>query len=146
MEKRMLRGRVDEATGRAWDRWLLDQGVTLAAALEAIGREIAAGRPPSARVARLARQIDADYPPGTDHVVIGVLKGGVYFCTDLTKRLKTPLRVDFFQTSSYGSGKTAGEIRIKRDIDLAIPSVAHHLSRRGSSMSSSGRMRLLPPL
>jgi hypoxanthine phosphoribosyltransferase len=28
--------------------------------------------------------------------------------------------MDFFQTSSYGSGKTAGEIRIKRDIDLSI--------------------------
>jgi len=72
------------------------------------------------RVAELAAQIDADYPADADLVLIGVLKGGVFFCTDLAKRLKTPLCIDFFQTSSYGSGKTAGEIRIKRDIELAI--------------------------
>jgi hypoxanthine phosphoribosyltransferase len=72
------------------------------------------------RVDELAAQIDSDYPADADLVVIGVLKGGVFFCTDLVKRLKTPVRLDFFQTSSYGSGKTAGEIRIKRDIDLAI--------------------------
>jgi hypoxanthine phosphoribosyltransferase len=72
------------------------------------------------RVAELAAQIDADYPADADLVMIGVLKGGVFFCTDLAKRLKTPVRLDFFQTASYGSGRTAGEIRIKRDIDLAI--------------------------
>jgi hypoxanthine phosphoribosyltransferase len=72
------------------------------------------------RIDELAAQIDADYPADADLVLIGVLKGGVFFCTDLAKRLRTPLRIDFFQTSSYGSGKTAGEIRIKRDIELAI--------------------------
>lgn len=72
------------------------------------------------RVAELAARIDAEYPPDADLIVVGVLKGGVFFCTDLVKRLKTPLRLDFFQTSSYGSGKTAGEIRIKRDIDLSM--------------------------
>jgi hypoxanthine phosphoribosyltransferase len=72
------------------------------------------------RVAELAARIDADYPADAELVVIGVLKGAVFFCTDLVKRLQTPLKLDFFQTSSYGSGKTAGEIRIKRDIDLAV--------------------------
>lgn len=72
------------------------------------------------RVVELAAAIDAEYPADVDLVVIGVLKGGVFFCTDLVKRLQTPVRMDFFQTSSYGSGKTAGEIRIKRDIDLSI--------------------------
>ena len=71
-------------------------------------------------MSELAARIDADQPADSDLVVIGVLKGAVFFCTDLAKRLKTPLRIDFFQTSSYGSGKTAGEIRIKRDIDLPI--------------------------
>lgn len=72
------------------------------------------------RVGELAAQIDAEAPPDADMVVIGVLKGGVFFFTDLVKRLKTPVQIDFFQTSSYGSGKTAGEIRIKRDIELSI--------------------------
>ena len=72
------------------------------------------------RVEELAAQIDAEAPADADFVVIGVLKGGVFFFTDLVRQMKTPLRVDFFQTSSYGAGKSAGEIRIKRDIELAI--------------------------
>ncbi len=72
------------------------------------------------RVQELARQIDSDFADSEDLVAIGVLKGSVFFFTDLVRRLETPLRVDFFQTTSYGSGTTAGEIRIKRDIDLSI--------------------------
>lgn len=72
------------------------------------------------RVLDLARQIDADFAGSEDLVAIAVLKGSVFFFTDLVKRLETPLRIDFFQTTSYGSGTTAGEIRIKRDIDLSI--------------------------
>jgi len=72
------------------------------------------------RVQELARQIDSDFAGSEDLVAIGVLKGSVFFFTDLVRRLETPLRIDFFQTTSYGSGTTAGEIRIKRDIDLSI--------------------------
>ena len=72
------------------------------------------------RVLELARQIDADFAGSEDLVAIGVLKGSVFCFTDLVKRLKTPLRIDFFQTTSYGTGTTAGEVRIKRDIDLSI--------------------------
>lgn len=73
-----------------------------------------------ARVAELAAEIDRDRPHGEPLVVIGVLKGAVYLVTDLTKRMKTPLTLDFFQTSSYGASTNAGEIRIKRDIDVSI--------------------------
>jgi hypoxanthine phosphoribosyltransferase len=72
------------------------------------------------RVQALARQIDSDFAGSEDLVAIGVLKGSVFFFTDLVRRLQTPLRIDFFQTTSYGSGTTAGEVRIKRDIDLSI--------------------------
>ncbi len=72
------------------------------------------------RVHELARQIDADFAGSEELVAIGVLKGSVFFFTDLVKRLHTPLRIDFFQTTSYGTGTTAGEVRIKRDIDLSI--------------------------
>ncbi|KAB2962028.1 MAG: hypoxanthine phosphoribosyltransferase [Thermoanaerobaculia bacterium] len=72
------------------------------------------------RVAEMAAEIDRDYA-GTDGlVVIGVLKGAVFFVTELTKRMSVPLTIDFFQTSSYGSGTSAGEVRIKRDIDLSV--------------------------
>jgi hypoxanthine phosphoribosyltransferase len=72
------------------------------------------------RVAELAAEIDRDYAGGDSLVVIGVLKGAVYFATDLTRAIHVPLTLDFFQTSSYGSGMVAGEIRIKRDIDLSV--------------------------
>ena len=72
------------------------------------------------RVHELAAQIDADFAGSEDLVAISVLKGSVFFFTDLVRRLQTPLRIDFFQTTSYGTGTTAGEVRIKRDIDLSI--------------------------
>jgi hypoxanthine phosphoribosyltransferase len=72
------------------------------------------------RVAELAARINRDYADCEGLVAIGVLKGAVPFYSDLVRQLTVPVIVDFFQTSSYGAGTTAGEIRIKRDIDLSI--------------------------
>jgi hypoxanthine phosphoribosyltransferase len=72
------------------------------------------------RVAELAAEIDRDYAHSPNVIAIGVLKGSVFFYTDLVRRLKIPVAVDFFQTSSYGAGTKAGEVRIKRDIDLSV--------------------------
>jgi hypoxanthine phosphoribosyltransferase len=83
-------------------------------------RELIPAAAIQARIAELAREIDRDYAGAGDLVVIGVLKGAVLFYADLVQRLTLPVLVDFFQTSSYGAGTSAGEIRIKRDIDTAI--------------------------
>ena len=72
------------------------------------------------RVQELAAEIDRDYVRSDRLVCVGVLKGSVFFMVDLLKRLTVPLAIDFFQTSSYGSGTTPGEVRIKKDLDLAI--------------------------
>jgi hypoxanthine phosphoribosyltransferase len=72
------------------------------------------------RIGELAADIDRDYAGSTRLVCVGVLKGSVFFLVDLLKRVRTPLAVDFLQTSSYGAGKTAGEIRIRKDVDLSI--------------------------
>jgi len=72
------------------------------------------------RVDELAVEIDRDYRESDGLVVVGILKGAVIFYGDLVKRLTVPVTIDFFQTSSYGHGTVAGEIRIKRDIDLSI--------------------------
>jgi hypoxanthine phosphoribosyltransferase len=77
------------------------------------------------RVAELAEEIDRDYSEklgaGSDELVcIGVLKGSVFFMVDLLKRVRIPVRIDFFQTSSYGSGTTSDEVRIRKDVDLAL--------------------------
>ena len=73
-----------------------------------------------ARIAELAAAIDRDYAESDRLICVGVLKGSVFFLVDLLKKVNVPLAVDFFQTSSYGSGKTAGEVRIRKDIDLSI--------------------------
>jgi hypoxanthine phosphoribosyltransferase len=76
------------------------------------------------RVAELAAEIDRDYAGraevGRPLVAIGVLKGSVFFLCDLLKQMTVPLAVDFLQTSSYGSGTTPGEVRILKDVDLAL--------------------------
>lgn len=72
------------------------------------------------RVAELAREVDRDYA-GCDRLIcVGVLKGSVFFLVDLLKQLSVPLAIDFFQTASYGSNTSPGEVRIKKDIDLSI--------------------------
>jgi len=75
------------------------------------------------RTAELAAEIDRDYArasTGDPLIAIGVLKGSVFFLVDLLKRVHVPVTVDFFQTSSYGSGTVPGEVRIKKDVDLPL--------------------------
>ena len=72
------------------------------------------------RVRELAEEIDRDYAGSDKLICVGVLKGSVFFMVDLLKRLKTPLAIDFFQTSSYGSSTTPGEVRIRKDLDLSV--------------------------
>lgn len=78
------------------------------------------------RVAELAGEINRDFAESPDIaagdslVCIGVLKGSAFFLVDLLKQLTFPVKVDFFQTASYGSGMTAGEVRIRKDVDLPI--------------------------
>ncbi len=76
------------------------------------------------RVAELAAEIDRDYAgrvsAGEPLLAVGVLKGSVFFLCDLLRQLRVPVVVDFLQTTSYGSATTPGEIRIRKDLDLAI--------------------------
>lgn len=72
------------------------------------------------RVTELAAEIDRDYAATEGLIAICVLKGATFFYTDLVRQLKVPVLVDFFQTSSYGASTSAGEIRIKRDIEVSI--------------------------
>lgn len=72
------------------------------------------------RTAELAAEIDRDYAQSDRLICVGVLKGSVFFLVNLLEQLQVPVAVDFLQTSSYGSGTSAGEVRIKKDLDLAI--------------------------
>jgi hypoxanthine phosphoribosyltransferase len=78
------------------------------------------------RVAEMAEEINRDFAQsasgehGDSLVCIGVLKGSAFFLVDLLKKLTFPVKVDFFQTASYGSSTVAGEVRIRKDVDLPI--------------------------
>jgi hypoxanthine phosphoribosyltransferase len=72
------------------------------------------------RVAEIATDIDRDYADCERLICVGVLKGSVFFMVDLLKRLTIPVSIDFFQTASYGSSTSPGEVRIRKDIDLSI--------------------------
>ena len=67
---------------------------------------------------RLAAQITKDYEnSGRDLVLITVLKGSVFFATDLMRKINKPLQIEFMRVSSYGAGtKQSGEIRIILDL------------------------------
>lgn len=72
------------------------------------------------RISELAAEIDRDYRDQDPVLCIGVLKGSVFFMVDLLKRVTVPVEIDFLQTSSYRSGTTPGEVRIRKDVDVAI--------------------------
>jgi hypoxanthine phosphoribosyltransferase len=72
------------------------------------------------RVGELAEQISRDYE-GRDLVLIGVLKGAVFFLSDLMRQLTIPCEVDFMAVASYGSAtKSSGVVRILKDLDAVI--------------------------
>jgi hypoxanthine phosphoribosyltransferase len=73
-----------------------------------------------ARVAELGAEVSADYR-GRDLLLIGVLKGAVFFMADLMRRLTIPCEVDFMAISSYGdSTDSSGIVRILKDLDINI--------------------------
>ena len=81
---------------------------------------------------RLAAQITKDYE-GKKLLLIGVLKGSIYFFTDLSRYIDLPCNIDFIQASSYGSGTvSSGKINIIKDVadDLTGFDVHDMLSKR----------------
>jgi hypoxanthine phosphoribosyltransferase len=74
----------------------------------------------SARIAELGAEISSDYE-GRDLLLIGVLKGAVFFMADLMRKLTIPCEVDFMAISSYGaSTDSSGVVRILKDLDINI--------------------------
>src|SRR5919197_5806209 len=72
------------------------------------------------RVRALAVEISRDYT-GRDLLLVGVLKGAVFFLSDLMRHLEAECEVDFMAVSSYGSSTdSSGVVRILKDLDVSI--------------------------
>lgn len=76
----------------------------------------------SAKVKEMGRQITSDYEDDhTPLVLIGILKGSVFFLSDLSRNINLPITFDFMSVSSYGEGtNSTGDVRILKDLDQAI--------------------------
>jgi hypoxanthine phosphoribosyltransferase len=76
------------------------------------------------RVAELAEDVAKRFPPGTpegDLLLIGVLKGAIFFMTDFARALPIPSQMEFMAVSSYGSStSSSGVVRILKDLDRDI--------------------------
>ena len=72
-------------------------------------------------ISRLAAEIDHDQA-GRPALLVGILKGSIFFLCDLAKKLhSTPVVLDFLQVSSYGSGtKSSGNVRLQRDLTTDV--------------------------
>ena len=68
------------------------------------------------RIRALGEEIARDYR-GKELTLLAVLKGAVFFATDLARAIDLPLTMDFLGVSSYQGGtETTGEVRITSDV------------------------------
>jgi hypoxanthine phosphoribosyltransferase len=71
-------------------------------------------------VSDLAQRISSDYQ-GRELVLVAVLKGAFIFLSDLVRKLTIPVKIDFVQAASYGSGTSScGQIRLAKEIGVDI--------------------------
>jgi hypoxanthine phosphoribosyltransferase len=86
----------------------------------AIGEILVPAEDLERRVRELAAEVSRDYA-GRDLVLVGVLKGAVFFLSDLMRNLDIPCEVDFMAVASYGSAtRSSGVVRILKDLDAVI--------------------------
>jgi hypoxanthine phosphoribosyltransferase len=67
------------------------------------------------RVDTLGEQITNDYKDSDKLVLLGLLRGSVMFVTDLMRKVKRPLTMDFMSVSSYAGSTSSGFVRIDSD-------------------------------
>ena len=72
------------------------------------------------RIAELGEEVSLDYA-GRDLLLVGVLKGAVFFMADLMRHLTVTCEIDFMAISSYGAATdSSGVVRILKDLDINI--------------------------
>jgi len=68
----------------------------------------------------LGRQISVDYA-GKNPLIIGVLRGVLFFMADLLREIKIPVEVDFLAVSSYSAeARNRGLVRMDKDLEIAV--------------------------
>ncbi len=87
---------------------------------DAVGEILIEEEPLQARIRELGAEISQEYE-GRDLLLVGVLKGAVFFMADLMRELTIPCEIDFMAISSYGAATdSSGVVRILKDLDANI--------------------------
>jgi hypoxanthine phosphoribosyltransferase len=87
---------------------------------DSIGEALVSEEALTRRVRELGEEISRDYE-GKDLFLVGVLKGAVFFLSDLMRCIAVPCEVDFMAVASYGSSTdSSGVVRILKDLDATI--------------------------
>jgi len=72
------------------------------------------------KITEMGKKISADYA-GLDLILVGVLRGSIFFLVDLTRKMHIPFAIDFISISNYSEQTDAtGVVRITKDLDLSI--------------------------
>ena len=72
------------------------------------------------RVNELGKKISSDYQ-GKELVILGVLKGSLFFFTDLARAIDIPLQLDMIAIGNIPDmTKSTGIVRITKDVDINI--------------------------
>ena len=73
-----------------------------------------------ARIKEIAEQINQDFA-GESVTLVCILKGSIFFTTELAKYITLPVTIDFMQCSSYGADtKSSGIVKLAKDLDEPI--------------------------
>lgn len=89
-------------------------------AIQGVGRIIFTEEVIQQRIQELGAQISRDYA-GANPLFVGVLKGVVFFMSDLLRRVSIPARLDFMAISRYATrGQLKGPVRLIKDLDELV--------------------------
>jgi hypoxanthine phosphoribosyltransferase len=73
-----------------------------------------------AKITELGKKISQDYA-GQELIMVGVLRGSIYFMVDLNRKMHIPFAVDFISISHYSDqSDSVGVVRITKDLELSI--------------------------
>lgn len=72
------------------------------------------------RIAEIGAEITERFR-GESVYLVCILKGSIFFTTELAKRIELPMIIDFMSVSSYGAAtRSSGVVNIKKDLEQSI--------------------------
>ena len=87
------------------------------------------------RIAEIGAAITEKFK-GESVYLICILKGSIFFTTELAKRIQLPMTIDFMSVSSYGSGtESSGVVKIKKDLEGENVIVVEDIIDSGNTLS-----------